>query len=318
METRTQKIDNRIYYSATDLKEYYPIHFYGTNRIPRNIIKLKKIPKEDYIFASFNKKKGWTTYNEKDLPNKVNLYLSEKWTNENIINSSDTTYEEAPNIIVLKEQDKFSDADGNKIEVEIRGERSPDKIFYLAKDIATAFDMPYLNKTLIDKKNTYTKDHYKIFIYDNKKHIFITFRGIMKIIFCSRNPNTKYNDLILMNWVQNTAGICSLRCDPVLTDLREDVCFGGIVYFITCELLNGVKIGFWRASLDSLRDRFQTYYGKDINIYYCRSPNAPELENKIHNKFTEYNITNELFKKDTLLIYLDYVVNEEKLEIIRY
>lgn len=141
---------------------------------------------------------------------------------------------------------------------------------------------------------------------------------MLNVIFKSRNYNTQLNQLVLMNWVQNMAGICQLIYEPNLLSLNKTIGFNGVVYFVTCDILNGIKIGFWRSSLESLKKRYTTTYGKNTKILFCRTQNAPKLEKEIHKEFHNHNITNEIFSKDKLEDYLHFIKNTKKLKIYDY
>jgi hypothetical protein len=93
-------INDQIYYNSSELQLFDPDFFYGCARTVRKIINKKSINTSDYIFASFNKKKGWTIYDKDEkLSNKAKLYLSEDWTILNIPKMSDddtVTYDIPP------------------------------------------------------------------------------------------------------------------------------------------------------------------------------------------------------------------------------
>ena len=228
-------------------------------------------------------------------------------------------YPEAPCVIYLNDDEKFKDSDGNSVEIETRGDSTVNGTYFSAKDVSRVFEMPNLVDTLKKKTTNYTNDDYKIFVCKNtEKEVFITYRGMLKIIFCSRNYNTKLNDLVLMNWVQNAAGICQLMYEPKLLNLNRSIGFAGIVYFVSCDLLNGIKIGFWRSSLELLKKRYMTPYGKNVKILFCRTQNAPELEKEIHREFKKDNLSNEIFKKDKLNEYINFVKDCKNLKLYDY
>ena len=62
------------------------------------------------------------------------------------------------------QSEKFKDESGNVLEVEVRGERNKNKIFFKVQDVMTAFKMPSLDKNLLDATSNYERDiHYKTF-----------------------------------------------------------------------------------------------------------------------------------------------------------
>ncbi len=59
----------------------------------------------------------------------------------------------ATNIINLENNEKFHDNEDNIIEIETRGERKVDGIYFKVKDVINGFNMLNLDNTIIDKKD---------------------------------------------------------------------------------------------------------------------------------------------------------------------
>jgi len=108
--------------------------------------------------------------------------------------------ENAPPILHLDDSEKFHDADGSVIEIETRGERHEDKIYFKMKDVSVGFGMPNLNDTLTNKERGYTRniDFKTMFIRSKhingvswtiKKCLFLTYEGLLRVLFVSRNKN---------------------------------------------------------------------------------------------------------------------------------
>lgn len=112
----------------------------------------------------------------------------------------------APSILYLDEHEKFHNNDGKVFDIETRGVIEYDKIFFLARDVSTVFNMPNLHKTITDnRRNEFViNEDYKNFIcqeYDSailttNKKIFITYEGMLKVLYCSKNGNAK----LFRNW----------------------------------------------------------------------------------------------------------------------
>jgi len=220
-------INDKEYYNVKDIKSFASVLFYGFSKSPREIIERKNIPKDEYIYATYHEKKEeWTIYDkDKKIPNKVSLYISKLWVDENLLkpkkkavkkikiekkNDNDEEvlienkeYEEAPNILELDDNEKFKDDEGKTYEIETRGERSHDGIYFLAKDVSEKFALPSLNKSITDRDSGYKENmHYKNFIVQavgnteskknkkaikNTKCLFITYKGMLKVLFSSRS-----------------------------------------------------------------------------------------------------------------------------------
>ena len=112
----------------------------------------------------------------------------------------------APSILYLDEHEKFHNNDGKVFDIETRGVREYDKIFFLARDVSTVFNMPNLHKTITDnRRNEFViNEDYKNFICQEygsailttNKKIFITYEGMLKVLYCSKNGNAK----LFRNW----------------------------------------------------------------------------------------------------------------------
>ena len=173
------------------LRKNNPELFIGCQRSLKTIIEKKKIPKNMFLFVTYHeKKKEWATYN--NPPKKAKLLIRKKWF---LKNSNKESIKVAPEEIDLKESEKFRDKDGNTIEVEVRGDRDPDKCFFKAKDIAKGFGIKRLMTVLINKKDGskyVLRDHYLYFHISRNpakprlKTLFLTFKGVLKVLFCSR------------------------------------------------------------------------------------------------------------------------------------
>lgn len=73
----------------------------------------------------------------------------------------------------------------------------------------------------------------------------------------------------------------------------------GSVYIVTSPLLDAVKIGMWTGTDKSLRGRYLTSYGPDLEITVFRSPDCRQLETAAHRALDEYRLYPkcELFEK---------------------
>jgi hypothetical protein len=194
------------YYNSKDLAVYNPVFYYGCKSKPRTIIEKKKIPEKEYVYA--NLKSGeWNISNAECK--KAQLLLSASWVDTHFFRKERETntgevkeitepeIKEAPEIFFLREEAKFCDTEGNVMEIETRGERDRNKIFFRVKDVITAFQLPRLQDILVDKQTTYEKDiHYQYFfirpdpsIIGNdtiKKELYLTYSGLLKVLISSR------------------------------------------------------------------------------------------------------------------------------------
>lgn len=234
------KLAEKEYFDATELKTYDPIYFTGTSRTVRLIVTKKEIPLDQYCYASLSKLKGWTMSNQKAPSSKATLLLLKDWVLKNIPKmkpdsdeSKEAVYEypEAPQILYLGEEEKFKDSAGNTANIETRGGRSPDKIYFLAKDVADVFEMPDLIRTLKRKETKYIENiHYVIYtsnvdaIHINekmkpKKQTFITYRGMLKILFGSLSGRADK----FVDWATNILFIHQMGSEEMKEELGSEL-----------------------------------------------------------------------------------------------
>ena len=156
---QTISFNKQQYYSADELKKNYKNYFKGTSKGTRIIIDKKNIPESEFMYAK-NTKNGWS---ESTATYKLaKLLLKKEFSETHIINSTvdsqkgDKNVEEqkeklqlAPSILQLEPEEMFKDAEGNVLDIEVRGEREEDKIFFYCKDVAEKFGIPNLNRVLV-------------------------------------------------------------------------------------------------------------------------------------------------------------------------
>ena len=164
----------------------------------RNIVKKKNI-NDEYIFWAYKKKGEWVT--SKRTYAKAKLLLTTDWVFNNVPmfaknNKVKYDIEPAPELLMLDDNEKLTDCDGNIMEIETRGERDVDKCYFKVKDISRCFEMNNLKITLLNN-NGYEKNiHYKIFTTKSltkseryRSRIFLTYTGLVRCLYVSRNKN---------------------------------------------------------------------------------------------------------------------------------
>jgi hypothetical protein len=128
-------------------------------------------------------------------------YLDDKIESNNDENENDTI-EEAPRILLLEDKEKFRDTDGNIVEIETRGTKSYNNIYFKLTDISKGFNMKNLNSVVCHKNKGYERnDDYKTFLItltngqcetsNKKKCLYLTYNGLVKVLMVSRNKNVK-------------------------------------------------------------------------------------------------------------------------------
>ena len=172
------------------------------SRNGRELIKNKKIT--DYIYAKIKDgiwiQSDGKSYKYDKILIKKSFVETIKEINEPDKISEESKYEILPHIIELENNEKFKDTNGNIINIETRGERNVNNIYFKVKDVMIAFDINRLNETLIMTNTIYQEIiDYKYFNLNThnsvvnkqiKKELYLTYRGILRVLFVSRNGKT--------------------------------------------------------------------------------------------------------------------------------
>ena len=204
-------IDKKNYIQADTIIETMPNWCKGV-RNGRELIKKKSIDTKHFIYARFTDN-TWTKtegksvkYDKVFIRNKYldncEQYLNEV-NNENVKN--DKGIDKAPQVIILEDEEKFHDDDGNIVEIETRGTRNHDNIYFKVKHVAYGFGIKNLSNSLLNIDGAYKcNNDYKYFTCiesDNvpgtaskkqitKNEIYLTYEGILRVLFVSRSGKT--------------------------------------------------------------------------------------------------------------------------------
>ena len=112
----------------------------------------------------------------------------------------------APPILELTNEEKFIDTNGQILDIEIRGTRNIDNIFFKVKDVGALFKLGDVKTILLNKDSSFTSIlHYKLFksirinnpdSNKNKKGnqyvLFLTFKGLIKLLYVSQSKNAEH------------------------------------------------------------------------------------------------------------------------------
>jgi hypothetical protein len=158
-------------YNLDDLIQYDKAYFYGCLKRKRDVLIKRDISEDDYFFARITKN-GWVESNEKEF--RAKILIKSEWVKTNVTKFVDkygTTSKlnspirdvkpplrEAPPVLELEEHEKFCDDEGNVYEVEVRGVREEDKIYFKGSDVQKVFEMENLVKN-IKRDHTNLEDY---------------------------------------------------------------------------------------------------------------------------------------------------------------
>ncbi len=194
---------------ANDLIRECPVWCKGI-RNGREFVNEKNVPAKYYVYARQDGDE-WTITDgasrkcDKVLIRKLYLDRCDEYTNE--INGVDVQDKDgiamAPDIICLEDNEKFTDDNGNVLEIETRGTRQSDGVYFKVKDVSRGFGVDDLYVTLIKKHTQYVEHNDYVYficpVLDEvgrkqtrvQKELFLTYEGILRVLFISRSGNTR-------------------------------------------------------------------------------------------------------------------------------
>ena len=89
----------------------------------------------------------------------------------------------------------------------------------------------------------------------------------------------------------------------------------GYTYCVYSDIINGIKIGYWKSTIKTLRKRYVTCYGENLILICVKTFLPRTIEKKTHDNFRHHKIINEIFKKEYLNEYVDYI-NDNKITVL--
>jgi hypothetical protein len=199
-------------YDALFIKEKVPTYFVGCSATILKVIEKKNIPVDQYFFASYSVKTGYKECSAEYKSRR--LLINAEWVEANVPGFGMATpapsatpppkvYPPAPPILELKDHEKFTDDTGKIYEIEVRGERHVDKIWFKARDVEQMLKLDNITPTLMDAKSTYEQgSHFATFDQGhtgsstasyqkksgNQTALFLSYWGLVKMLFGRRHP----------------------------------------------------------------------------------------------------------------------------------
>jgi hypothetical protein len=254
MTPQTILFEGENVYILKELIEYDRAFFVGCNKNPRKAIKNKNVPSDQYWYASYSKLNNIWSLSHAGAT-KANLLISEKWVHNNVPkytgNFDVYKYKPLPQLLLLTEEEKFRDFEGNIYEVQVRGEKTKESIRFKCSDILELFKMKNDNiRHSLDKtdyevfanscENTGGCERISSFnpvnltglneeilshppntINKRGKQVvtFLTYNGLLKTIFSSRS-NVAYR---FQDWATNIIYAAQFGTTPERIDAACDI-----------------------------------------------------------------------------------------------
>ncbi len=299
-------INDKEYINSDFVFEYAPIYSKGL-RTSRTMISKKQIDAKYYIYARKNGA-NWIATDGKSVKfDKVFFIRSfidkiPELKDSSQIICDENGIKKAPNIIVLEDHEKFKDNEGKIIEIETRGDRAVDNIYFKVKDIGDGFNMLNLENNIIKETTSYKENiDYLYFICikkeiilkksskqnSSKKELFLTYEGLLRLLFVSKNDKTKH----FIKWATEKLFIIQMGTQEqkiklrdtlgVLPDAVKEVCKKSTSP-ISCIYL------FSLGTVESLKNTFNinnTYNDNDIVVKYGRTEDLERRTSEHNNDY---------------------------------
>ena len=297
-------------------------------RSSRDIIRNKKIESSQFIYARkinemWVQNEGKSAKFDKVLINSEFIKTIPELNNQNemeceVIND-DNGIEKAPNIIHLNDDEKFKDCDGNILEIETRGERECNKIYFRVKDVMKCFNMELLQNIII-KENTLYKNNidYKYFICEKKntivnnsskttikKELFLTYEGMLRVLFVSRNNKTTH----FIKWATETLFTCQMGSIEQKQDLTSNILgvsikavkqvFNKNISTIPCIYLLNFN------TVDKLRNTFNIPDTFNNDMIVCKFGCTKDIESRMKDHQSTYGKLNNVELNLLMFAYID-------------
>lgn len=299
------------YYNAAALFGANKKFFKGC-RNTWNIIEKKELEDDEYTYA-VQKDGKWkiTDGNSKKVDQ---VLITKAWADDNFPKVIEVI-EDVPDIITLTKNEKMKDVDGKILEIEVRGERIYDKIYFKLEDISIGFNMPNLQATVIREKSSYDiNNHFKIFKSIKKtgagnvqENYFLTYKGLLKCLHVSKSESAAK----FIDWACKTLFTAHLGTKNQKEKMALKML--GVPQGITKETLNlfanalpvcyFLTIGFVR----DLRADLQIPLETNDDYLVCRPGNTDDL----HRRIGEHQSTFGKMNKANLCLKTSAIVDPE-------
>ncbi len=306
MEEHIIIINDKQYIMGDYLFNNAPIYSKGC-RSSRDIISKKQIEAKNYIYAR-NKDNKWIVSDGKSFKFDKIFFIKSFIDKipELKLNDESDGISKAPAIILLKDEEKFKDNDSNIIEIETRGERAVDKIYFKVKDVADGFEMPNLDKNIKDVKSAFIKNiHYIIFNCSETRNsgkkadkkqianqqVFLTYNGILRVLFGSHNNKAD----IFIKWATEKLFIIQMGTNEqkiklrdslgVLPDAVKEVCKKSTSPISCIYLFSLGTVSSLRKTFNINNTSINNFSDNDIVVKYGRTEDLERRTNEHNNDY---------------------------------
>jgi hypothetical protein len=316
-------------YNLKELVEYDDVYFYGCKKYNWKAIDMKNIPSDSIFYAKKKRNGDWVEKEPRE--HGVKILIKSEWVESNVKKFVENRggvvsqgLREAPPILELKEHEKFRDDEGNVYEVEVRGVRDEDKIFFNGKDIEDLFEMENLLKNINEcytVKEDYETFLIRIFLDPIKKgpgkfvkKIFLTYNGLFEVIRKARSGTADR----FKKWANKVVYTAHLGTEEQRDELALEI--SGVDHKIARKVFSACpvplscvylfRIGKMQVmkQLNHELSHLDTSGGKDYNM--CKFGLSDNLIRRVGEQFTAYT---KKFKGTSFDMLIFIPINEKLL-----
>jgi predicted GIY-YIG superfamily endonuclease len=295
--SRIIELGGKMFYNTEFVKQSCPAFFYGCAKTLRKIIEKKNIKNDEYTYATFAPKTNkWSVSN--DNVKSAKLLLEKTWVENNVpgFGNNDITLdlEMAPPILELKDEEKFKDDKGNIVDIETRGIKTFDGIYFYGKDVEKMLNINDISSLLKHESSSYiVYKHYKKFYRpspvnhgckdnesNNHERIYLTYFGLVKMLITTQNRIAES----FQKWALQTLFTVQMGSQEEKTILASKL--------LGCDI-NSVK-SFLHSGIQDYSVLYLLYIGKVKDL----SSQLEGLQNKHPDDFVfKYGYTSDLSQR---------------------
>lgn len=199
-------LDDTEYIVADELQKAHP-HLFKGCKSSRNLLKRTRpdgepvVREGEYAFG-LCKDGAWSEGSP--AVKRAKLLLAKAWVDETTENMVTHTaqYADAPPLLHLTDEEKLRDDEGNVMEVETRGERRVNGVFFRVKDVGEKLGMD-LKLSLLNPRASYVRGMDEDYVtFDrpttinsynrsrmvNRPSMFLTYKGLVRVLNVSQSP----------------------------------------------------------------------------------------------------------------------------------
>lgn len=187
------------YHDLRDIRKRYPL-LHKKDRTTKKFIKAANIPDKHWMYVRLVK--GVWVPSDGTSTRVDKVFIRMYFFNRRLLPSIPVVpkYPPLPEEVVLDDEEKFHDADGNACYIKVVGKRDENQIRFCVDDVAEIFELDRLADTITNKSSTFEEhEHYERFSVASsdtngnsiRTVLYLTYEGILKVLFASRSQSTK-------------------------------------------------------------------------------------------------------------------------------